>query len=100
MNADHRAEFSLGQILATPGALQAIAESGQEPLDFLRRHSQRDWGDICPADKQLNDQAVADGSRLLSAYATTKGVRLWIITEASDDTGQRSATTILLPEEY
>ena len=48
-------------------------------------------------DWQLNDLALQDGSRLLSAYKTLKGVKLWIITEAKDDTGLRAATTVLLP---
>jgi len=41
-----------------------------------------------------------DGSRLLSAYKTLKGERIWIITEAADDQGRRVASTILLPQEY
>ena len=54
-----------------------------------------DWGEICDGDKLANDQDLVDGGRLLSAYSTLKGVKLWVITEAD-----RSATTILLPEEY
>jgi hypothetical protein len=92
--------FPLGQVLATPGALNAIDESGQAPAEFLSRHAAGDWGDVGDDDKQLNNDALQDGSRILSAYHTAKGTRLWIITEAADDTGQRSATTILLPEEY
>lgn len=38
---------------------------------------------------------LKDGSRIFSAYTTAKGVKLYVITEAD-----RSATTILLPEEY
>jgi hypothetical protein len=92
--------FSLGQIVATPGALAALQESGQTPAFFLVKHSQGDWGEVCPSDAQLNDQALIDGSRLLSAYRTLKGERLWIITEAADDQGLRLATTILTPHEY
>ncbi len=51
-------------------------------------------------DKRLNDQALVDGSRLLSAYRTLKGERIWIITEAVGDDGKRSATTLLLPAQY
>jgi hypothetical protein len=43
----------------------------------------------------LNDEALAYGDRILSAYRTLRGMKLWIITEAD-----RSLTTILLPEEY
>jgi hypothetical protein len=41
-----------------------------------------------------------DGSRLLSAYRTLKGERLWIITEAADDQGHRVCSTLLRPDEY
>jgi hypothetical protein len=51
-------------------------------------------------DSRANDQALVDGSRILSAYRTLKNVRIWIITEAVGDDGKREATTILLPEQY
>ena len=92
--------FPLGQVVATPGALAALQESGQTPAFFLAKHSQGDWGEVCPSDAHLNDQALVDGSRLLSAYRTLKGERLWIITEAADDQGHRVASTILRPDEY
>lgn len=87
--------FQLGQLLATPGALAAIEDAGQSPAEFLTRHCQGDWGEVCKEDKLANDQALREGTRLLSAYRTLKGVRLWIITEWN-----RSVTTILLPDEY
>jgi hypothetical protein len=93
-------QFSLGQALATPGALEAIRASGQSESEFLSQHARGDWGELSDDDRRLNDDAVADGSRILSAYRTNQGVKLWIITEAADDQGQRAATTILLPEEY
>ena len=93
-------KFKLGQNVATPGALEALRDSGQSPADFLSRHMQGDWGEVCDEDKTLNDQALIDGSRLLSAYRTLKAVKVWIITEAADDRGHRAATTILLPSEY
>jgi len=88
-------KFALGSIVATPSAVQAIEDSGQSPSFFLSRHVRADWGEVCEEDKQLNDQALIDGDRLLSAYRTLKNVRIWAITEAD-----RSATTLLLPEEY
>jgi hypothetical protein len=93
-------KFPLGQLAATPGALEALQESGQTPGLFLSRHASGDWGDVDEEDWALNDQALVDGSRILSAYRTLKGKKLWIITEAADDDGQRAVTTILLPEEY
>ena len=93
-------KFNLGQIVATPGSLEALQESGQTPGDFLSRHVRGDWGEVCGEDKLANDQSLIDGSRLLSAYRTLKGAKLWIITEAIDDHGHRAATTLLLPNEY
>ena len=87
--------FPLGSTVATPGALAAIEIAGQSPLDFLHRHAACDWGEVGACDREANDLALDDGTRLLSAYRTAKDARLWIITEAD-----RSATTILLPEEY
>ena len=100
MNHQSKSKFSLGQIVATPGALEALAAAGQTPGEFLSRHAQCDWGEVCEGDQALNDDALIDGSRLLSAYRTSKNVRIWIITEASDDAGNRCATTILMPSEY
>jgi hypothetical protein len=61
----------------------------------LAKHHSGDWGEVDAEDRRLNDQALMDGSRLLSAYTTLKGRKLWVITEAD-----RSVTTILRPEEY
>ena len=97
----NNSKFPLGQIVATQDALEALNDSGQSPSDFLGEHSQGKWGsELCEEDRQLNDQSLVDGSRILSAYKTAKNIKLWIITEAADDNGQRAATTILLPEEY
>jgi len=88
-------KFSPGRLVATPAALQALAESGQTPDFFLQKHLSGDWGDVDGEDRLLNEQALRNGTRLLSAYTTLKGIRLWIITEAD-----RSSTCILKPEEY
>jgi len=93
-------KFHLGQTLATPGALRALEESGQSPAFFLAKHAHGDWGDVCEEDKRLNDQALVDGSRVLSAYTTLLGIKIWVITEAADDEGRRAASTIILPSEY
>jgi len=100
MSIMSRARFSLGQVAATPGALEAMEEAGQTPDFFLARHVVGDWGEVSSDDWQLNDEALKDGSRILSAYRTLKGKKLWVITEAVDDDGHRAATTLLLPEEY
>jgi hypothetical protein len=93
-------DFLPGRILATPGALEAIRDSGQSPAEFLSRHLQHDWGCVSESDRRLNNAALGDGSRILSAYETSQGIRLWIITDAADNAGNRLSTTILLPQEY
>jgi hypothetical protein len=92
--------FDLGQIVTTPGALEAFQDAGQQPHEFLIRHVTGDWGDLDEEDRQANDAALVDGSRLFSAYKTRKGKRLWVITEAINEVGLRYASTILLHEEY
>ena len=94
-------KFDPGQIVATPGALEAIRASGQSPEVFLGAHLEGYWGgELDEEDRRLNDEALLDGSRLLSAYRTLRGERLWVITEAVGDDGRRYSTTILRPEEY
>ena len=87
--------FPLGRTLATPGALEALEQSGQDAGEFLCRHQSGDWGDLSKEDKQENDYSVDKRLRILSAYHTSRGEKLWVITEAD-----RSVTTILLPSEY
>jgi len=87
--------FPTGRILATPGALEAIERAGQDPIHFLRRHLKGDWGEIDDHDRAENAFSLAQGFRLLSSYKMASGEKLWIITEAD-----RSATTLLLPEDY
>jgi len=93
-------KFQLGQVIATPAALKAIEEAEQDPAFFLDKHAAGDWGEVDAGDKRANDEAQVSGDRLLSAYRTLKNVRLWIITEAEDDLGNRAATTLLTPQEY
>lgn len=87
--------FPLGRVGATPGALCALEQAGQMPAAFLDRHMNGDWGDVPEEDKQENEFSVAHGLRILSAYTTSAGEKIWIITEAD-----RSYTTLLLPREY
>ncbi len=93
-------KFQLGQIRATPAALEAIEDAGQTPAYFLYRHSQGDWGEVSKGDAAFNDQALVSGERLVSAYRTLKNVRLWIITEAVGDDGKRASSTLLTPNDY
>lgn len=95
------AKFHPGKIVATPGALEALRASGQSPEIFLAAHLEAYWGgELDEEDRQLNDEALIDGSRILSAYRTIRGERIWIITEAVGDDGRRASTCLLLPSEY
>jgi hypothetical protein len=85
--------FELGRIVATPGALATI-----DPDDMMRaigRHVRGDWGDVDRHDWQTNEAGLEDGTRLVSVYRSQTGDKFWIITE-----GDRSVTTLLLPNEY
>jgi len=86
--------FPLGRVVIAEQADDVIKER-HEILQCLQRHALGDWGDIHKNDIGLNEEALVYGSRLLSVYYTSSGTRFWIITEAD-----RSATTVLLPEEY
>jgi hypothetical protein len=72
-----------------------MAASGQTAEFFFARHASGDWGEVNEEDQKLNDEALVHGDRILSAYRTLKGVRLWLVTEAD-----RSSTVALLPQEY
>jgi len=85
--------FKLGKIVATPNARSGLLEP--EILNALRRHHAGDWGDLDDHDRQANDGALSVGGRLCSVYYSGSGLKFWIITEAD-----RSATTVLMPEDY
>ncbi|WP_166822530.1 hypothetical protein [Thalassoroseus pseudoceratinae] len=95
MNEDRQPKFFLGQTLATPGALESIQEANQSPMEFLQQHVAGKWGEVDEEDASENENVLLHGERILSVYRTTQDVKLRVITEAD-----RSATTILLPEEY
>ena len=87
------AKFNLGRLLVTPGASSLLTTD--DVLTALARHLDGDWGDVCEEDRNSNDEALQCGARLLSVYHAANGTKFWIITEWN-----RSATTILLPQEY
>jgi len=86
--------LSLGRVLATPGALRALSEAGEDPLRLLARHASGDWGELDAHDRRENERSLKNGWRVLSSYPVGDG-KVWVITEAD-----RSVTTILLPSEY
>jgi hypothetical protein len=88
-------KFPLGELLMTPGAAAAFERTGEQWSTFLMRHVHGDWGELDQHDIEENEYSVQRRLRLLSRYTLTDKTVIWIITEAD-----RSATTILLPEEY
>jgi hypothetical protein len=64
-------------------------------LKAIGRHQAGDWGDVSAEDRQTNDAALVQRTRILSVYHAANGTKFWLITEAD-----RSVTTVLLPEDY
>ena len=103
------ARFPLGQIMATPGALELLQETGFSAAALISRHVHGDWGDLCEEDRTENEFAVTRRLRILSCYRLVDAARLaatptekrsslptlWIISEAD-----RSVTTLLRPSDY
>jgi hypothetical protein len=86
-------KFGLGTLVATSNANARLPMA--EIMAAVRRHAWGDWGDVCPEDRQANEDALRDGLRLFSVYRSRAGEKFWIITEAD-----RSVTTVLFPEDY
>lgn len=85
--------FRLGAVVITANAHAALDRASV--MEALSRHSNGDWGALCDEDRDANERALNEGGRLLSAYADSAGTAFWIITECD-----RSATTVLLPQDY
>lgn len=93
--------FDMGQVVMTCGVSGRIADS--EIYAFLvqkalQMHSEGNWGDVCDENWESNQNALRNGGRLFSVYIMSEldpEDKIWIITEED-----RSATTVLLPEEY
>jgi hypothetical protein len=85
--------FPLGRIVTTPNALGQLTHD--DILGGLKRHAAGDWGDVDEHDRQANEGALKDGSRIFSVYHDHDGTKFWIITEAD-----RSSTCVLMPDDY
>lgn len=90
-------KFSLGKVVATSNLIRTVClEDITNALDCHARGDWTNWGDLEHEEaREANDIALEQGLRLHSVYHDRKGVKFWIITEAD-----RSATTVLLPEDY
>jgi len=85
--------ITIGQTVITPNALDTLHP--EDVREALARHARGDWGDCGKEDAAENEFALGKHLRLFSVYQDRTGQKFWIITEAD-----RSATTILLPEDY
>ena len=103
------ARFELGQVVATPAAIQLMKETGYSAAMLIARHLNGDFGDICAEDAAENEISIKHGFRIMSVYRlvppetlkTTTAAKkidlptIWLITEAD-----RSSTCLLLPSDY
>jgi hypothetical protein len=88
--------FSLGRVVATPGALEVLAATQTDALALLDRHRSGDWGEVPPEDARENELSVREGFRIISSHRVGEdGAKIWLVTEAD-----RSSTCLLLPSEY
>ena len=87
------AKFRIGRIVSTPNALNSITH--EDILMGIQRHQAGDWGDVDSHDREANDRALIEGTRLVSVYHAANGIKFYLVTEAD-----RSVTTVLLPEDY
>jgi hypothetical protein len=86
-------KFPLGQTVITRNAQNKLHAA--DVLIAMNRHASGDWGDVDEHDRRENELSLTENFRLLSVYYDRNRVKFWIITEAD-----RSATTVLLPEDY
>ncbi len=88
-----QSQFPLGRLVVTTNLIALI--SPDEVFAAVQRHASCDWGEVCEEDRESNEEALIDGSRILSVYSSSSGTTFWIITE-----WDRSVTTVLMPEDY
>jgi hypothetical protein len=93
-------KFELGQVVATPGFLDAVRKAGQTVREFVDRHLRLEQGELCSEDHEANRMSLADGSRILSSFRLKTGVKVWVLTEAVGDDGKRASTCLMLPSDY
>ena len=81
--------FTLGRVVATPGAPAAIGVSGDDISTYLVRHQSGDWGGIDAHDRKENQLSLEQGCRLMSVYTLSiTAVRIWVIARGSPINGE------------
>jgi hypothetical protein len=87
-------KFPLGKTYATAAATEWANQQSIDLNKLLWRHHCGEWGDLCDDDKDANETALADGTRIFSSYKIGDR-KIYIVTEYD-----RSKTTIMLASEY
>lgn len=95
--------FNLGKVVCTATLNNAMSENKQfasEVMSALQKYCNKDWGDLCEEDKQINEDALQypDDLYLLAAYKTCKG-KIYIITNRISENAGDNATTLCFPDE-
>lgn len=95
--------FNLGKIVCTATLHNVMSENSRfakEVITAINRYSNKDWGDLCEEDKQINEDALQypDDLYLLAAYQTCKG-KIYIITNRISENAGDNATTVCFPDE-
>ena len=95
--------FNLGKVVCTATLNNAMSENKQfasEVMSALQKYCNKDWGDLCEEDKQMNDDALQypDDLYLLTVYQTCKG-KIYIITERISENAGYNVTTLCFPDE-
>src|SRR5437879_12883786 len=84
--------FTLGKIVATPGAIAALLAASTGSWVLLQRHAQGDWGEVDEEDRRRNERAIVEGTFIRSVYRLPRTREIvWVVTE-----GNRRLTTLLL----
>ena len=92
------ARVELGHVVCAQGVNSLMNEYEHFRMfvnESVLRHQLADWGDVDEADKQANERALVEGTRLFSAYTARGMPKIWIVTE-----WDRSSTCVLFPNEY
>jgi hypothetical protein len=84
--------FSLGNVVATPGVLDAVGMLGVNRV--IERHSKCDWGEASEDSIQMNNEAVESGDGDILSVYDINGTKVWVQTYIG------KVTTVLLPSEY
>jgi hypothetical protein len=84
-------KFKVGELVVTPTAAAAIAESGATLDALMQRHQSGDWGEISAAIRAVNERGLSDQFNLQSGYALPDGRKVVIVTNRD-----RSATMVHL----